>query len=189
MTDQSLNDMVDAAEVPARKQRWCRRWLSRFVRTSTFRRQLSVGVALGAVVLVLSISLLTSWLSGQHLRRVLMEQGERITATLAANSSLALVYAAADNAADAVRSTLLFPDVTAVEVRNPSGRLLSVTEQLDSYQRLEAPPRLYLLRARAPSARPIVSGRSSPRSGHSPPLAHLMFRIAHPSCWVMCAWC
>ncbi|MFM8900417.1 MAG: ATP-binding protein [Burkholderiales bacterium] len=140
MTDQSLNDMVDAAEVPARKQRWCRRWLSRFVRTSTFRQQLSVGVALGAVVLVLSISLLTSWLSGQHLRRVLMEQGERITATLAANSSLALVYAAADNAADAVRSTLLFPDVTAVEVRNPSGRLLSVTEQLDSYQRLEAPP-------------------------------------------------
>lgn len=141
MADPSRTELADAAETPAIKQRWYRRGLSRFVRESTFRRQLSVGVAFGAVVLVLSISLLTSWLSGQHLRRVLMEQGERITASLAANSSLALVYAAADNAADAVRSTLSFPDVTAVEVRSVDGRLLSVTVPEDDWSlRVQQPP-------------------------------------------------
>ena len=139
MTDRPLTTVVDAVEMPLAGQRWHQRWWRRFARMATFRRQLSAGVALGSVALVLSISLLTSWLSGQHLRRVLMDQGERITASLAANSSLALVYAAPDNAADAVRSTLSFPDVIGVEVRSADGRLLSDKLPPDSADRIQQP--------------------------------------------------
>jgi signal transduction histidine kinase len=132
--------MIDPSESPASKQRLYWRWLSPFVRNSTFRQQLSVGVALGSVALVLSISLLTSWLSSQHLRRLLMDQGARITASLASNSALALVYAAPDNASDAVRSTLSFPDVVGVEVRSVDGRLLSVNDPADRPVRMQRPP-------------------------------------------------
>ncbi len=140
MTDRPLTNVIDPVEEPLGEQRWHHRSWRRFVRAATFRRQLSIGVALGSVALVLSISLLTTWLSGQHLRRVLMEQGERITASLASNSSLALVYAAPDNAADAVRSTLSFPDVMGVEVRSVDGRLLSVTAPPHHAERIQQPP-------------------------------------------------
>jgi signal transduction histidine kinase/ActR/RegA family two-component response regulator len=140
MTEQPYTDGVNAAEVPLDGQRWYQRWWSRFARTATFRRQLSAGVALGSVALVLSISLLTSWLSGQHLRRLLMDQGERITASLASNSSLALVYAAPENVADAVRSTLSFPDVLGVEVRSAGGYLLSDKLPPEHPHRVQTPP-------------------------------------------------
>jgi signal transduction histidine kinase/ActR/RegA family two-component response regulator len=140
MTNHAVTDSVDDGAVPTAAQRWHHRCWKGFLRAATFRRQLSIGVALGSLVLVLSISLLTSWLSGQHLRRVLTDQGERITASLASNSSLALVYAAPENAAGAVRSTLSFPDVIGVEVRSADGRLLSDKLLSDHVERIQQPP-------------------------------------------------
>ncbi|XVJ69834.1 MAG: response regulator [Rhizobacter sp.] len=140
MRNGPLIKVIDTVAVPLADAPWHQRYWMRFARATTFRRQLSISVALGALVLVLSVSVLTSWLSGHNLRRVLMDQGERITASLASNSALALVYAAPDNAAYAVRSTLSFPDVIGVEVRSADGRLLSVKLPVNEADRLQKPP-------------------------------------------------
>jgi signal transduction histidine kinase/CheY-like chemotaxis protein len=103
---------------------WHRRWLSRVLRGNTFRGQLSVAVAVGVVALALCSSLVSSWQGSRQIRSTLVGQGESIAASLAANSELALVYAAPENAGEAIAATLSFPEVIAVEVRDARGRLL-----------------------------------------------------------------
>ena len=98
--------------------------LVRFVRRNTFRRQLSITVAAGVVFLALCSSLVSSWQGSRQIRATLLGQGESITASLAAHSELALIYASQENAAEAIASTLAFPDVNAVEIRDVQGRLL-----------------------------------------------------------------
>jgi signal transduction histidine kinase/ActR/RegA family two-component response regulator len=99
-------------------------WLQRFMRGTTFRRQLSITVTVGILLLALCISIVSSWQGSRQIRSTLVGQGERIAGNLATQSALALLYASPDNAAEAVNSTLAFPDVTGVEIRNASGRLL-----------------------------------------------------------------
>ncbi len=99
-------------------------WLQRFMRSTTFRRQLSITVTVGILLLALCISIVSSWQGSRQIRSTLVGQGERIAGNLATQSALALLYASPDNAAEAVNSTLAFPDVTGVEIRNASGRLL-----------------------------------------------------------------
>ena len=97
-----------------------KRVLNKFLQKFTFRRQLGVMVTLGVLLLALFSSLVGSWLSNERVRLNLLEQGQRITENLARQSALALIYASADNAADAVSATMAFPGVVSVEIRDVS---------------------------------------------------------------------
>jgi signal transduction histidine kinase/ActR/RegA family two-component response regulator len=103
---------------------WHRRVLSRWLRESTFRRQLSLAVGGGVVVLALCSSLVSSWQSSRQIRLTLLGQGTGLAASLAASSDLALIYAAPENARDAFASVFAFPDVIAVELRDAQGRVV-----------------------------------------------------------------
>ncbi|MBI5923813.1 MAG: PAS domain S-box protein [Betaproteobacteria bacterium] len=110
---------------------------ARFFRDKEFKQQLNLAVGVGIVVFAIVSSQLTSWQGGQEVRRTLLEQGERIAVNLASQSTLALLYASAENANEVVKLTLSFPDVTRVEIRHTSGKPLlvrgkSVTEGNDS---------------------------------------------------------
>jgi len=95
-----------------------------FLRKFTFQRQLGITVTLGILFLALFSSLVGSWQGNERARRNLLEQGQRITENLARQSSLALIYAAADNAAEAANATMAFPGVVRVEIRDARQRLL-----------------------------------------------------------------
>ncbi len=98
--------------------------LNDFLQRFTFERQLGVMVALGILFLALFTSLVGSWQSNERVRLNLLEQGQLITENLARQSALALIYASADNAADAVNATMAFPGVVSVEIRDASQRAL-----------------------------------------------------------------
>jgi signal transduction histidine kinase/DNA-binding NarL/FixJ family response regulator len=101
-----------------------RRWLADFLRNTTFSHQLSLTVTVGVLCVALFASVVSSWQGSRQIRDTLVEQGERIAESLASNSSLALLYASADNATEAVNATLAFPDVTEVAIHNTVGRAL-----------------------------------------------------------------
>lgn len=98
--------------------------LNEFLQKFTFERQLGVMVTLGILFLALSSSLVGSWQSNERVRLNLLEQGQRITESLARQSALALIYASADNAAEAVNATMAFPGVVSVEIRDVNQRTL-----------------------------------------------------------------
>lgn len=92
--------------------------INTFLQKFSFRRQLSITVTLGILLLALFSSLVGSWQSNERVRRNLLEQGLRITENLASQSGLALIYASADNAAVAANATMAFPGVINVEIRD-----------------------------------------------------------------------
>ena len=94
------------------------------LRESSFRRQLSVVVAAALLSLAFVSSLATSWQSGRQIQATLVEQGMKVTENLARQSKLALLYDAAENAAEPVALTLAFPDILALDIRHADGRLL-----------------------------------------------------------------
>ncbi len=95
-----------------------------FLGKFTFQRQLSVTVTLGILFLALFSSLVGAWLGNERVRRNVLEQGQRVTENLAHQSALALIYASADNAADAASATLAFPGVVWVEIRDNNQHVL-----------------------------------------------------------------
>jgi signal transduction histidine kinase/DNA-binding NarL/FixJ family response regulator len=101
-----------------------RRWLAALLRNTTINHQLSMTVTAGVLCIALFSSIVSSWQGSRQIRETLVEQGERIADSLASNASLALLYASADNASEAVNATLAFPDVTEVSIHNASGRPL-----------------------------------------------------------------
>jgi len=90
----------------------------------TFQRQLGITVTLGILFLAVLSSIVGSWQSNKRVREDLIEQGQRITENLARQSSLALIYASADNASEAVNATMAFPGVVGLEIRNAKGIVL-----------------------------------------------------------------
>ncbi|MBW8844350.1 MAG: HAMP domain-containing protein [Burkholderiales bacterium] len=120
------DDAVAPASTPQPQpwRPWPLRVYARWLRETSFRRHLSVAVALGTLCLALLMAAVNAWQGGRQVRAMLMEQGGRVAANLASNSSLALLYAAADNADEAVRASLAFPDVMGIEIRDTKGRLL-----------------------------------------------------------------
>ncbi len=103
---------------------WLLRIYARWLRDTSFRRQLSVVVALGTLGMALLLASVNAWQGGREVRAMMLDQGGRVASNLASSSSLALLYAAADNADEAVQASLSFPDVTAIEIRDSTGRLL-----------------------------------------------------------------
>ena len=98
--------------------------ISTFLQKFTFRRQLSVTVTLGILLLALFSSLVGSWRSNEQVRRDLLEQGLRITENMAHQSGLALITASAENAVEAANATLAFPSVLNVEIRDTNQHIL-----------------------------------------------------------------
>ena len=90
--------------------------LNTFLQKFSFRRQLSITVTLGILLLALFSSLVGSWQSNERVRRDLIEQGQHITENLAHQSGLALIYASPDNVIEAANATMSFPGVTNVEI-------------------------------------------------------------------------
>ena len=95
-------------------------------RNETFKQQLNIAVMAGVICFALLSSLLISWQGSHQIRQTLLAQGEAIAENLASQSGLALLYGSADNANEAVMTTLSFPDVKRVEIRYHSGKALIV---------------------------------------------------------------
>ena len=108
-----------------------KRFLAPFFRRLTFQRQLSIVVTVGILVLALLSSVAGSWQVNERVRNDLVEQGQHITENLARQSSLALIFASADNAAEAVNATMAFPGVVALEIRQANGQTLLVRGDVD----------------------------------------------------------
>lgn len=100
-------------------------WFGR-LRESSFRRQISTAASIGVLALALLTSLVSSWQASRQIRATLLEQGQRVAQSLAGQSALALLSGTPDNAADAVATTMAFPDVVGVELRGNDGRALLV---------------------------------------------------------------
>jgi signal transduction histidine kinase len=103
-----------------------------FLLKFTFQRQLDITVTLGILMLALFSSVVGSWQANERVRNNLLEQGRRITETLARQSTLALIYASADNAAEAVNATLTFPGVVSVEIRDAKQNILLKRGEISS---------------------------------------------------------
>ena len=106
------------------QQLFIERRLSGFLRQMTFQRQLSIAVIIGVICMALFSSMASSWQGSRQIRDTLMRQSMSIATSLAAQSTLALLYASADNAHDAVNATLAYPDVLRVEIRTSDGGVL-----------------------------------------------------------------
>jgi diguanylate cyclase (GGDEF)-like protein len=100
------------------------RRLREFLRRHTLDHQLRVVVTAGILLLALFSFLASSWQGTQRARQDLVDQGVRITESLARHSLLALLTASPENAQEAVDATLAFPGVVMVEVLHSDGREL-----------------------------------------------------------------
>ncbi|OAI13499.1 MULTISPECIES: ATP-binding protein [Methylomonas] len=110
-----------------------------FLDKYTFQRQLGVTIAVGIFLLALFASVVGSWLGNQRVRGNLLDQGRGITASLARQSALALVYASGDNATEAVNTTLAFPGVVGLEIRDANRQVLLKRGTTDSSELFQAP--------------------------------------------------
>lgn len=98
--------------------------IAQLLRNTSFSRQISIVVAMAVLSIAFTSSLAISWQGSRQIRANLLEQGRQVTENLARQSRLALIYDASDNANEAAMVTLAFPDVIALEIRHPDGRLL-----------------------------------------------------------------
>ncbi len=98
--------------------------LGRLLEAMTFQQQLSLAVALGVLCMALLSSVASAWQASHQTRLNLMQQGLRVTASLAQQSRLALLTSTAENMGEALGATLAFPDVLRVEVHGADGHVL-----------------------------------------------------------------
>lgn len=84
----------------------------------SFRRQLLVTIAGGIIGLAVTASVATAWVTSNQAQKLLVAQGLQVTGNLADQSVLALLYGSGENAQDAARATLAFPDVHWVSIRD-----------------------------------------------------------------------
>lgn len=84
--------------------------------TWSFRKQLTYTVSIGVVCLAVMASVVTAYLQSRSVRDLLIQEGDQITDNFAAQSVLALLFSAAENASDSVKATLAFPNVRHVAI-------------------------------------------------------------------------
>jgi diguanylate cyclase (GGDEF)-like protein len=97
---------------------------SNFLRRTGFRRQLTFTVTAAILCLALVSSVVSSLEASRRLRAHLVEAGQLVSANLARQSTLALLFQAPDNARDAVATTLAYPDVLQVDIYNQASQVL-----------------------------------------------------------------
>ena len=90
----------------------------------SFRQQLLLTVSLGIFCLALASSFVISNFSNRAVRDRLVEQGRQVTGSFAMQSTLALLYQSPENALEAARATLEFPDVHGVAIYDTGYRAL-----------------------------------------------------------------
>lgn len=95
-----------------------------YSRDTSFRRQLLLTVVIGVVSLALGSSLTTAWLQSNKVRNQLIEQGQNIADNFASQSVLALVFSSRENAMDAARAILSFPNVQYVAILDKDNNIL-----------------------------------------------------------------
>ena len=117
-----------------------RGFLREFLRNTPFQRQLSITVSVGVMCIALFSALFSAWQGSRQIHATLLEQGQKVAENLANNSTLALLYASADNANEVVNTTLSFPDITRVEIRTPHGAALIVRGPAESDMPEGTPP-------------------------------------------------
>jgi signal transduction histidine kinase len=98
--------------------------LGSLLEAMTFHQQLSLAVALGVLCMALLSSVASAWQASHQTRLNLIQQGLRVTASLAQQSRLALLTGTAENMGEALGATLAFPDVLRVEVHGANGHVL-----------------------------------------------------------------
>ncbi len=98
--------------------------MRRPVRRMTFRRQLSLAVAFGVLIMAVLSSVVSAWQGSQQIVETLTQQGLKVASSMARQSALALLAGSPDNADRAVEATLAFPDVLRVDLVNADGSLL-----------------------------------------------------------------
>jgi len=98
--------------------------LSRHLGRTGFKRQLMATVTGAILCMALLSSLMNALEARRRVRRYLLEEGRLVTANLARQSALALLYRAQENARDAVAATLSFPDVSQVDIFDASQHVL-----------------------------------------------------------------
>ncbi len=89
-----------------------------------FRRQLTVVVSAGILLLALFSAVMNAWEASRRVESYLVQQGVHIADNLARQSTLAALYQSAENARDGVTATLAFPDVLHVEIRDSNDQVL-----------------------------------------------------------------
>jgi diguanylate cyclase (GGDEF)-like protein len=89
-----------------------------------FSQQLMLTLALGIAILTAIASVVSSQLSTRSLKTHLLEQGHQAVQAFASQSTLALLYESADNARDAAKTILAFPDINGVVIYNTKGQIL-----------------------------------------------------------------
>ncbi|HHI92885.1 MAG TPA: HAMP domain-containing histidine kinase [Gammaproteobacteria bacterium] len=90
----------------------------------SFLHQLTVSFIIGITTLILVASVVTSWLASNRTESDLIRQGHQITENLARQSTLALLYREGENAKDAARGALAFPDVQNVYIYDTAFQLI-----------------------------------------------------------------
>ena len=81
-----------------------------------FLHQLTISFTVGITTLILVASVVTSWIASNRTESSLIKQGHQITENLARQSTLALLYEEGENAKDAARGALAFPDALDVYI-------------------------------------------------------------------------
>lgn len=95
------------------------------LRRTTFRRQLTVAVGVGVVLIAALSALLSSWQGSLRVRENLRQQGLSLVVGLAQQSQLALLTQSPDNAAAPIERAFYYPDMLRFELLLGSGELLA----------------------------------------------------------------
>ncbi|MCW9048383.1 MAG: EAL domain-containing protein [Gammaproteobacteria bacterium] len=82
----------------------------------SLRQQLFSVFTLSVLGLALISAVASSWFASNQMREQIINEGFQVTANLASQSMLALLYGSSENAEEAVSSALLFPSVSFVQV-------------------------------------------------------------------------
>jgi diguanylate cyclase (GGDEF)-like protein len=139
--------------------------LRNYLRKTRFRRQLTITVSTAILGLALFSSLMNSWEASRRMEGYLVEQGVRIAENLARQSVLALLYHSGDNVREGVATTLAFPDVLHVELRNATQQVL-LSEAKAGANVTPRPPEV----ARIPVSQAMLVSQSSDQWRFSAPV-------------------
>lgn len=81
-----------------------------------FRQQLVTTFTVGVLLLAIASSIAVSTLSSRSVHYTLVKQGSQAAEAFASQSTLALLYQSPENASEAVKTTLAFPDIIGVAI-------------------------------------------------------------------------
>lgn len=93
-------------------------------RARSFRGQLTAIVTIGILALAIAGALSSAWVTKVHIEDQLFANGQNVTASLAKQSVLALIYDSPDNAKDAADAAMGFPAIEQIAILTIDNRIL-----------------------------------------------------------------